>query len=306
LSATPKRIYDEDGGNSLDLFFNDKEPYVFSYTMDDAIKNDVLCHYLYYPHIVKLNEIEFAEYAKISKQLARFFDQATGKYLSTEEVERLLLKRKRIIHKAQNKLSVFEQIVLEQFNKRGNLKYTLIYVPEGIEPDYAISDNTDEIYDDISLMNQFTKIVSRTDRSILIKQYMGNTPNREQLIKDYSNGVIHTLASMKCLDEGIDVPRSELAIFCASTGNPRQFIQRRGRVLRKHKDKIYAIIHDLVVIPDRMNDETTYSMEKSIIQKELERVVNFAELADNKTHTFEVFSEILELYNLNLNDLKQN
>ena len=135
---------------------------------------------------------------------------------------------------------------------------------------------------------------------------MGNTPNREQLIKDYSNGVIHTLASMKCLDEGIDVPRSELAIFCASTGNPRQFIQRRGRVLRKHKDKIYAIIHDLVVIPDRMNDEATFGMEKSIIQKELERVVNFAELADNKTHTFEVFSEILEIYNLNLNDLKQN
>ena len=66
----------------------------------------------------------------------------------------------------------------------------------------------------------------------------------------FSTGDIEVLTSMKCLDEGVDVPRSELAIFCASTGNPRQFIQRRGRILRKHPDKHIAIIHDLVVAPE--------------------------------------------------------
>jgi superfamily II DNA or RNA helicase len=305
LSATPKRMYDDLGGDAIDNFFKDKEPYVYNYSMEAAIKNGILCNYLYYPHIVKLTDIEFEEYKIISKQLAKFFDSKTGKYLSSEEVERLLLKRKRIIHKAHNKLIEFENIIKSEFEKRGNLKYTLVYVPEGIEPDYSTNDNSIEIDDDINLINQYTKIVSRADKSITVKQYTGNTPNREELIKDFGNGLIHTLTSMKCLDEGIDVPRSELAIFCSSTGNPRQFIQRRGRVLRKHPEKIYAVIHDLVVVPNSSNDESTFSMEKSIVQKELERVVNFADLADNKTYTYQVFEEILDTYNLNLNDLKK-
>jgi superfamily II DNA or RNA helicase len=107
---------------------------------------------------------------------------------------------------------------------------------------------------------------------------------------------------MKCLDEGVDVPRSELAIFCASTGNPRQFIQRRGRVLRLHKDKIHAVIHDLVVVPE-VSDENTFEMEKGLIKKELERVVDFANLSMNKTETYKTLKNILEYYNLNLNDL---
>ena len=108
---------------------------------------------------------------------------------------------------------------------------------------------------------------------------------------------------MKCLDEGVDVPRSELAIFCSSTGNPRQFIQRRGRVLRLHNDKQHAVIHDLVVIPDVGQGESTFEMEKNIIKGELARVVDFSRLAINKTHTFEVLKGVLDYYNLSLNDL---
>jgi superfamily II DNA or RNA helicase len=107
---------------------------------------------------------------------------------------------------------------------------------------------------------------------------------------------------MKCLDEGVDVPRSELAIFCASTGNPRQFIQRRGRVLRLHKDKIHATIHDLVVIPE-VADDTTFEMEKSLVAKELERVVDFANLAMNKTDTYNTLKKTLDYYKLNLNEI---
>ena len=84
----------------------------------------------------------------------------------------------------------------------------------------------------------------------MVKQYTSNSKNREDILKSYEEGKVHVLTSMKCLDEGVDVPRSELAIFCSSTGNPRQFIQRRGRVLRLHKDKVHAVIHDLVVVPE--------------------------------------------------------
>ena len=105
---------------------------------------------------------------------------------------------------------------------------------------------------------------------------------------------------MKCLDEGVDVPRTEMAIFCASTGNPRQFIQRRGRILRTHKDKPMAYIYDLVVIPRIEKDSPFFSMERSMLKKELERVIDFASLSTNSSYAEKVLSETIEYYNLNL------
>ena len=137
----------------------------------------------------------------------------------------------------------------------------------------------------------------------MTKKFTANSKNRDEILKDFETGKIHVLTSMKCLDEGVDVPRSELAIFCSSTGNPRQFIQRRGRVLRLHNDKQHAVIHDLVVIPDVGQGESTFEMEKNIIKGELARVVDFSRLAINKTHTFEVLKGVLDYYNLSLNDL---
>lgn len=303
LSATPDRKYDDIGNESIEDFFNDKPPFVYSYTMEQAMDKGWLSQYKYHPHIVKLTNLEMEEYKKLSLQLLRMglFDKNTGTFRSTPEIEMKLLERKRIIHKAQNKIIVFRNILKEEFNQRGNLKYTLIYVPEGVEPNY---DNIDEIVedtDDIRLINEYTRAVSRTDSSIMVKQYTASTSNRDNVIKGFQNGEIDVLTSMKCLDEGVDVPRSELAIFCASTGNPRQFIQRRGRVLRTHKDKAFAVIHDLVVVPET-NDETTFEMEKNMIKKELERVVDFSTLALNKPDTYNELKPILNHYNLNLYD----
>jgi superfamily II DNA or RNA helicase len=304
LSATPKRIYDEEGGKELELFFNDRDPYVYNYSMADAIRNNVLCSYLYYPHIVELTDLEQEQYIQISKQLAKFFDPSTNKYKSDGLVEMLLMKRKRIIHKAENKKPAFSSIIKEEYKSRGNLKYTLVYVPEGIDANFVENDHGTESEDDLNLIDQYTRMVSSVNKDVMVKQFTSGTANRERVIKDFSDGKLHVLTSMKCLDEGIDVPRSQLAVFCASTGNPRQFIQRRGRILRKHKDKVYAVIHDLVVLPKRSGNEETYSMERNQVQRELERVVNFSKLADNKTHTYEIFKQILEDYNLNLNDFE--
>ncbi len=105
---------------------------------------------------------------------------------------------------------------------------------------------------------------------------------------------------MKCLDEGVDVPRSEMAIFCASTGNPRQFIQRRGRILRKHPEKHMAIIHDLVVAPEVSSTGENYSMERSMLSNELKRVRDFAVLSENADYAYEELSNILSYYNLSL------
>jgi superfamily II DNA or RNA helicase len=201
-----------------------------------------------------------------------------------------------------NKIDAFKDILRTEFRGKGNLKYTLIYVPEGLEPDYSETDVDTESEEDISLINEYTKAVSATDDSLMVKQYTSNSKNREEILKSYEDGKVHVLTSMKCLDEGVDVPRSELAIFCSSTGNPRQFIQRRGRVLRLHKDKVHAVIHDLVVVPEISVEESNYDMERNLVKKELERVVDFANLAMNKMDTYESLKEVLNYYNLNLND----
>ena len=305
LSATPDRKFDDIGNKSIEDFFNDKPPFVYSYTMEQAMQMGWLCKYKYYPHIVKLTDVELAEYVKKSKQLIKYFDNQTKRYKDCKEVEILLLERKRIIHKAHNKLAVFKNILDEEFSERGNLKYTLVYVPEGVEPNYDDVDDFIEDQDDIKLINEYTRAVSSIDNSVMVKQYTSNTSNRNEVIKGFQQGKIDVLTSMKCLDEGVDVPRSELAIFCASTGNPRQFIQRRGRVLRNHPDKTFAVIHDLVVVPN-IDDESTFDMEKNMIKKELERVVDFSNLAINKIDTYNELRPILNHYNLNLYDTQND
>jgi superfamily II DNA or RNA helicase len=179
----------------------------------------------------------------------------------------------------------------------------LVYVPEGIEATFEETDFSIETEDENRLINEYTKAISETDDSIMVKQFTANSTNRDEILKNFEESKIHVLASMKCLDEGVDVPRSELAIFCASTGNPRQFIQRRGRVLRLAEGKIHATIHDLVVVPEIDPSENNFEMERNLVKKELERVVDFANLAMNKTDTYETFKEILDYYNLNLTDL---
>lgn len=304
LSATPHRKFDESGNQAIQEFFNDEPPYIVSYSMEEALNIGWLCKYTYHPHIVKLTDQEMEKYKELSLQLLRMglFDKETGKFRSTPEIEKKLLERKRIIHKAANKLEAFKAILRSEFDKRKNLKYTLIYVPEGIEANFDETDFSVETEDENRLINEYTKAVSQTDDSVMVKQFTANSSNREEILRNFEQSNIHVLTSMKCLDEGVDVPRSELAIFCASTGNPRQFIQRRGRVLRLHKDKIHATIHDLVVVPE-VSDESTFEMEKGLVKKELERVVDFANLAMNKTDTYETLKNILDYYNLNLNDL---
>jgi len=304
LSATPHRKFDESGNQAIQEFFNDEPPYIVSYSMEEALNIGWLCKYTYHPHIVKLTDQEMEKYKELSLQLLRMglFDKETGNFRSTPEIEKKLLERKRIIHKAANKLESFKAILRSEFDKRKNLKYTLIYVPEGIEANFDETDYSVETDEENRLINEYTKAVSHTDDSVMVKQFTANSTNREEILKGFEESKIHVLTSMKCLDEGVDVPRSELAIFCASTGNPRQFIQRRGRVLRLHKDKIHATIHDLVVVPE-VADESTFEMEKGLVKKELERVVDFANLAMNKTDTYETLKNILDYYNLNLNDL---
>lgn len=301
LSATPKRVYDPEGSYAMESFFNDAEPYTYAFTMQRAIEEGILCKYYYYPHIVSLTTKEFKQYVEISKALAKFYNRTTDNFDTSDIVEKLLLKRKRIIHKAENKLGITLNILKERFASQGNLKYSFIYVPEGSTKEQIEEEN--ELEDDIKIINQYTREIGKINPSILVNQFTGGMQGRDRILDQFKEGKIQVLASMKCLDEGVDIPRAEFAIFCSSTGNPRQFIQRRGRILRKHKDKNIAVIHDLVVIPDLDQSSKlseTYQLESKMVEKELERVMYFASLSINPFHTEEVFNDVCNHYNLNI------
>ena len=304
LSATPERQFDDAGNRRLMDFFGCADSYTFEYSMAEAIQNGALCRYYYYPHIVRLTENEMAEYVELSKKIVKIMGFHDDE--SLERLKMLLLKRKRIIHKAANKLSAFQEIVRQRMEEKGSLKYTLVYVPEGNKPDNFeadIFDHSDTIASDPEtehLIDDFTRIVRDMDSHIIVRQFTSESADRDAMLKGFADGSIDVLTSMKCLDEGVDVPRSELAIFCASTGNPRQFIQRRGRVLRTHKDKHFAIIHDLIVIPDNVFDEECYSLEKSLVESELRRVRDFALLSENLNDTDNELQDVLNHYNLSI------
>lgn len=309
LSATPERQFDEKGNKALMKFFGCSDnKYTFEFGMQEAIENGYLCRYDYYPHLVSLTDYEMEEYIIISRQLCKFFNSDSDGFTtnSNEILMRLLLKRKRIIHKAINKEMIFRSIIEQRYKDKGNLKYTLVYVPEGNHPD---SDDADSFIDSETLsddneadriINTYTEIVKNISPTTTVKKFVSGIKDRNSVLEDFASGKLEVLTSMKCLDEGVDIPRSELAIFCASTGNPRQFIQRRGRILRTHPDKHKAEIHDLVVAPRVNFSDECFKMEKSLLKNELKRVRDFAIMSENADYAYSELKNILEYYNLSL------
>lgn len=277
LSATPERIYDDLGSEKLYEFFNSKPPkYTYRYTMKQAIEEGILCHYDYYPIFIELTSSEMEEYERISDQLRKYIDAETGKY--KPDAEKLLLKRKRIIHKAENKKIAISDL-LEELKQKQKLDYTFVFVPEGYEPDYSINDSYNINQDDIHIIDEYAQMFKEHGYSY--HKYISGLDDAPNILQSFADGDIQILLSMKCLDEGVDIPRAEHAIFCSSTGNPRQFVQRRGRVLRKCKGKEKAKIWDLIVTPPNILDESN-SIERNLFFNEVKRIINFAALADNQ------------------------
>ncbi len=304
LSATPKRQFDDAGNNAINEFFGIKDCYTFEYTMKQAINEGKLCQYYYYPHVVYLNSEEMKEYNELSIKLAKFYIADSDSFKNNDILMALFLKRKRIIHKASGKKVVFSKILKERIKENGSLKYSLIYVPEGNETSEYF-DNDNDCQDVISnddetqhLIEEYTRLVAEADPHTTVMQFTGETTNRKEILEKFAKGQLDVLTSMKCLDEGVDVPRSEMAIFCASTGNPRQFIQRRGRILRTHEDKMFATIHDLVVAPKIDYASPSYKMERNLLNNEMNRVREFANLSLNSCDTVKELEDILTYYNL--------
>ena len=288
LSATPERVYDEGGSKEIYAFFNSYPPYyTYRFTMKEAIDSKILCPYEYYPVFVNLTREEMYQYNVKTEQLRKFIDPETGKY--KKEAEMLLMARKRIVHKAAMKKEKVAEL-LDEHKAKGNLNYTFVFVPEGYEPDYAEVDNAEIDPEDIHIIDEYSQMFK--NRKYSYHQYISGLDDAPSILDAFERGDIQILLSMKCLDEGVDIPRAQYAIFISSTGNPRQFIQRRGRVLRSCKGKDKAYIWDMIVLPPDI-ERSASQTDINLFTGELKRVLNFAALADNKMEI--LYGELREI-----------
>lgn len=305
LSATPSRKYDIDGNIVLESFFNSSKPYTYNFSMKRAIDEGILSKYYYYPIIVTLTEDELEKYIEITKKLIQYFDSKTGKYKEDSIVEILLMQRKRVIHKASNKLKVFRSVI-GKLKEETKLKYLFVYAPEGFE-DLTWESIGDE--EEVRLISRYVQVLNEESPNTKSLSFIGDTKDKNVHLKQFEDGNIDILLSMKCLDEGVDLPRAETAIFCSSTGNPRQFIQRRGRILRKHPEKHMATIYDMVVIPkfsSFSNSQEHFKLEKNLIKSELERVIHFASMSENSYEAYNVFDDVCKYYGINIHALEES
>lgn len=282
LSATPERWYDDEGTKELyDYFGNILEPI---FTLKDALNCKALCQYNYYPILVSLNDSEAREYQILSKRIARFAG-ISGDIDDRGGVEKLLIQRARLIATAAGK----EDELCKIISKNKNFKNVLFYCGDGsVERDDG---------DMIKHVDAVVRLLSQRYKARVAKFTSENTmEEREDLLNSFAREDLQGLVAIRCLDEGVDVPSTQTAIILASSTNPRQFIQRRGRILRNSPGKTHADIYDMVVHPPE--SENINEAERSLVKKELVRLSEFASLATNAPEAKKTIWKLQEHYHL--------
>jgi superfamily II DNA or RNA helicase len=174
--------------------------------------------------------------------------------------------------------------------KRLHTRHTLFYCGDG----YV--DNISPIYR--RQLEAVTRILG-TELGYRVNTYTAETPlaEREKIRQQFEKGELQGLVGIHCLDEGIDIPAIQTAAILASTGNPRQFIQRRGRILRPYPGKKQATLFDMIVMPPEL-DRETWEVERNLLRKELKRFIEFANLADNADEAKAQLRIVQEKYGL--------
>lgn len=280
LSATPNRWFDPEGTTALRAYFGES---IYEFRLDRAIESGCLCPYSYHPHLVELTEEELDQYEALTAKIARRYalngdDRETDKLL-----EVLLRQRADLLNKAENKLPMLKQLVEEQ-STSGPLHHSLFYCAPG----------------------QIDEVIPMLGREVGLRIHRftaeESTEERLSLLERFASRDLQGLVAMKCLDEGVDVPGTQSAYILASSSNPREFIQRRGRILRNAPGKTEAKIYDLIAVPsldiDMIKSSPLFETERKILRRELRRFHEFSRTAKNQHRAVSVVWQLAKTYNI--------
>lgn len=288
LSATPERWLDEEGTDALRDYFG---PIVFELDLGEAIRRGALTPYYYTPRLVELTPAETELYVDLTKQIAACI--AAGEDIETadssSQLGSLLRQRSAVLGHAEGKLSVLET----DLTRRREQWFQLVYCAEGRRPtgigEFA---GPNQVKQTMNLVGNKLRLSAHT--------YISDTPREERktLLKRFSSGKdLRVLVAMRCLDEGVDIPDARVGYILASSSNPRQFIQRRGRLLRRAEGKDHAEILDYLAVPPA-DTPINFDVERALLTRELQRANEFGKLSKNYEATLEVLRPLKERYQL--------
>lgn len=298
LSATLDRHNDEEGTAKLYNFFGEK---CIEYTLDRAIEEKKLTKYKYYPIVVTLTEEELEAYDNLSYEIGKCIMKCkNGKMKLSSRGEKLALKRSRIVAGAKNKLTMLEEVIQPYIHD----KHILVYcgATKGLEQN---QDRSDVDSEDIRQIDAVTALLGNK-LGMEVSQFTSkeSVEEREVLKREFSAGdTLKVLIAIKCLDEGVNIPKIKTAFILASTTNPKEYIQRRGRVLRLSEGKEYAEIYDFITLPYDTESVTSLTeaqvkRNSTLVKNELRRAEEFSRIAVNMVESASLIDEIKDAYGI--------
>lgn len=288
LSATPERWFDDEGTDSLIDYFG---PIIFELGLGRAIEMGALTRYEYLPRLVELNDSETSLYVELSAQIATLI--GSGDSLKEADPDSplgfLLRQRAGVLGHAEGKLAA----VRGDLNARRDEWFQLIYCAEGRRPtENGMPAGPKQVDEVMNLVGNQLHLSAHS--------YVSETPRleRKALLRRFGAGDdLRALVAMRCLDEGVDIPDARTGYLLASSSNPRQFIQRRGRLLRLAEGKERAVILDYLAVPPE-GTSINFNVERALLVREFERANEFGKLSENYEATLEALRPLKERYQL--------
>ncbi|KAI9130036.1 DEAD/DEAH box helicase family protein [Acaryochloris sp. CCMEE 5410] len=267
LSATPIRKYDEEGTELVLEYFGG---IVYEFLLEKAIAVGILCEYEYHVYVAELSDDEYDDFKELTAKIGRLLNSKDEE--EHEQGKRLAIRRANILKSASSKLSVLDSIIRKHPPRKA-----MVYCA------------------DIEQATEASRLL--THQGFRAARYSSDDVNRKGLLSEFASGRLDALVAVKCLDEGVDIPETDLAIILASDSSERQFVQRRGRILRASAGKSFATLVDVLVVPP-----STESAQ-SVLKSEVRRFAEFANSARNRMVAVNRLIHKLEPYGISHSDL---
>ena len=298
LSATIDRHGDPEGTRKLYDYFGGK---CIEYTLKDAIDNNMLTPYYYHPIPVSLNEEELSNYLDLTNKIKKnTFPDKDGKVKLTEYVKMLLIKRARIVAGATEKIGILRKL-MEDYKDDNQI---LVYCGATTMHDVDYQEGKPPI--DEARQIDIVAGMLGNDLGMRVTKFTSaeNAEERERIKIDFAEGKhLQALVAIRCLDEGVNIPSIRTAFIMASSTNPKEYVQRRGRVLRKFPGKKHAVIFDFITLPVPLDEVESYDPDvidslKSLAKREIIRIKDFAAIAENPFDSDSLIAEIQRNYDI--------
>ena len=298
LSATIDRHGDPEGTSKLYAYFGEK---CIEYTLKDAIDNKMLTPYYYYPVVVSLSETELEEYLDLTAKIRKnVHPDKRGKVVLSEYAKMLLITRARLVSGEVEKIDVLRGLM--QDYKDDN--HMLVYCGATTMHDVDYKEGKAHA-DDIRQIDLVADLLGN-ELGMRVSKFTSeeDAAERERIKADFDEGEhLQAVVAIRCLDEGVNIPSIKTAFILASSTNPKEYVQRRGRVLRLFKGKTHAVIYDFITLPFAL--ELTNQVEpevlesgKSLALREIVRMKDFAAIAENPFDSDDLISQIQSAYGI--------